>query len=264
MARWNLRAAAAVVGRAGHTAGLPNRAEVADWLDVADRIVDGFDKSTGLYEQFAGFHSLEPVRIADLTRRPVWGDVFLGRERTSRAQVVKQTDVLMLHHLVPDEVVPDSLEANLDYYEPRTAHGSSLSPGTHAALMARARRFGAALDALEMTAYLDLDDRLRTSGEGLHIPTMGGLWQALVTGFAGIRPAGDALILDPRLPPAWGLLEVPVRFRGRCLRATVEPDRLTLRAGAPVAVVVPGEGRMTVGRSPALLVLRGREWERRA
>ncbi len=56
------------------------------------------------------------------------------------AQVVKQADVLMLHHLVPEEVAPGSLAANLAFYEPRTAHGSSLSPGVHAALFARAGR----------------------------------------------------------------------------------------------------------------------------
>ena len=263
MARWNLRAAADAVERTGFTAGLPDRAEVADWRDVAGRIVDGLDPSTGLYEQFAGFHALEPLRIADLTDRPVWGDVFLGRERTRQAQVVKQTDVLMLHHLVPDEVAPGSLEVNLDYYEPRTAHGSSLSPGTHAALLARAGRFEAALDALEMTAYLDLDDRTGTAAEGLHIPTMGGLWQALAMGFAGIRPAGDALAVDPRLPPAWSLLEVPVRFRGRRLRATVEHERVTLRSSGPVSVIVAGEGPLIVGRSPVELVRRGESWVRR-
>ena len=263
MARWNLRAAADAVERAGFTFGLPGRAEVADWRDVAGRIVDGLDPSTCLYEQFAGFHALEPVRIADLTARPVWGDVFLGRERTERAQVVKQSDVLMLHHLVPDEVAPGSLGVNLDYYEPRTAHGSSLSPGTHAALLARAGRFEAALDALEMTAYLDLDDRTRTAEQGLHIPTMGGLWQALVMGFAGIRPAGDALAVDPRLPPAWSLLEVPVRFRGRRFRVTLEHDRITLRSSGPVAVAVAGEGRLTVSRSPVALVRRGDSWVRR-
>ena len=46
----------------------------------------------------------------------------------------------MLHHLVPDEVAPGSLEPNLAFYEPRTAHGSSLSPAIHAALFARANR----------------------------------------------------------------------------------------------------------------------------
>ena len=44
----------------------------------------------------------------------------------------------MLHHLVPEEVAVDSLRPNLDFYDPRTAHGSSLSPAIHAALLARA------------------------------------------------------------------------------------------------------------------------------
>jgi len=260
MARWNLRAAAASVQRARPAAGLPGPDEVADWLDVAARIVDGYDPSTGIYEQFSGVPALLPLRIADLARRPVWADVLLGRERTAAAQVIKQTDVLMLHHLVPDEVVPGSFEPNLDFYEPRTAHGSSLSPGTHATLLARAGRFEAALDALDMTAHLDLDDRTGTAADGLHIPTMGGLWQAMVMGFGGIRPAGDALAIDPRLPPAWSLLEIPVRFRGRQVRAIVEHDRMTLRASAPVTIDVVGAGRVSVGRSATVLIPRDGGW----
>ena len=52
--------------------------------------------------------------------------------------MVKQADVLMLHLLVPEETAPGSLEPNLASYGPRTAHGSSLSPAVHAALLARA------------------------------------------------------------------------------------------------------------------------------
>ena len=64
----------------------------------------------------------------------------------------------MLHHLLPDEVEPGSLVPNLDFYEPRTAHGSSLSPGIHAALFARAGRGEEALRWLRVAADVDLDD----------------------------------------------------------------------------------------------------------
>jgi trehalose/maltose hydrolase-like predicted phosphorylase len=174
--------------------------------------------------------------------------VLLGRERAAAAQVVKQADVLLLHHLIPDELPPGSLEADLDYYEPRTAHGSSLSPATHAAVLARAGAWDAALDALSMAAYMDLDDRNGTAREGLHLATMGGLWQAMVLGFGGVRPAGDALAIDPRLPPDWERLELPVRFHGRPVRVTVEPERILVRARGPVPVVVPGAGRLVVRR----------------
>ncbi len=273
MARWNLRAAARAVQGAGmpltarHDPGAaetPDDDEIADWLDVADRIVDGYDPGTRLYEQFAGFHALEPIRIAELAPRPAWADVLLGRERVAHSQVVKQTDVLLLHHLVPDEVAPGSLESNLDYYEPRTAHGSSLSPGTHAALLARAGRFDGALDALRMAAFMDLDDRNGTASEGLHIPTMGGLWQALVMGFAGIRPVGDVLAVDPRLAPGWELLEVPLRFLGRQVRITLRPGIMTVRSSAPVTLEVPGAGRLALDRRAVELRERDGLWTRHA
>lgn len=49
MARWNLRAAAAVAGHSGSAAS-----ESRQWLKLAAQIVDGYDPSTGRYEQFAG------------------------------------------------------------------------------------------------------------------------------------------------------------------------------------------------------------------
>ena len=153
MARWNLRQAADV-----GAPGVDER-ERRLWLELADSIVDGYDAQTGVYEQFAGFHALEPLLIAEIApRRPVAADMLLGHERVSAAQVLKQADVLMLHYLVPDEVAAGSLEPNLDFYEPRTAHGSTLSPGVHAALLARAGRLEQALEMLRLTARIDSDD----------------------------------------------------------------------------------------------------------
>jgi trehalose/maltose hydrolase-like predicted phosphorylase len=218
MARWNLRRAAAIHGEA---------AERDEWLRLADALVDGYDPASGLYEEFAGFFRLEPLIIADVApRRPITADLLLGPERVDGAQVVKQADVLMLHHLVPDEAAPGSLQPNLSFYEPRTAHGSSLSPAVHAALFARAGRFDEALRALNIAARIDLDDLTGTTASGLHLATMGGLWQALAFGFAGVRPRRDRLAVDPRLPPEWDALELRLRFRDRALTLRVEHDRV--------------------------------------
>ncbi|HVA84926.1 MAG TPA: hypothetical protein VNF73_01280, partial [Candidatus Saccharimonadales bacterium] len=155
MARWNLRLASRVAGVAP--------AEHRRWRELARLLVDGYDRTTGVYEQFAGFNRLEPLIIADIVRRrPVAADLLLGPDRVRGAQVVKQADVLMLHHMVPDATATGSLVPNLEFYEPRTAHGSSLSPGVHAALFARAGRLDEALAMLNVTARLDLDDLTRT------------------------------------------------------------------------------------------------------
>jgi Glycosyl hydrolase family 65 central catalytic domain len=58
MARWNLRRAV----DAG--AGVVDERERHRWHELAATIADGYDPSTGIYEQFAGFHALEPLLIA--------------------------------------------------------------------------------------------------------------------------------------------------------------------------------------------------------
>jgi len=135
MARWNLRAGADAADRAGTTP-----AETARWRELARRLVDGYDPASGRYEQFAGYFGLEPLLITDVAAPPVAAYLLLGRDRVAQSQLIKQPDVLMAHHLVPDQVEAGSLGPNLDYYDPRTAHGSSLSPAITASLLARAGR----------------------------------------------------------------------------------------------------------------------------
>ena len=244
MARWNLRRAAEAV------AGRVDEAERHHWLELADSIVDGYDPRTGVYEQFAGFDALEPLLIAEIAdRRPVAADVLLGRDRVRHAQVVKQADVLMLHYLVPDEVAAGSLEPNLDFYGPRTAHGSTLSPGVHATLLARAHRLEQALDMLRLTARIDLDDVGHMTAGGLHLGAMGSVWRALVYGFAGVRPAGDALAIDPVLAPGWEALDLRLRFRGSRVRIRITPAATEMGADPPIAVVTATGERVAVGRA---------------
>jgi trehalose/maltose hydrolase-like predicted phosphorylase len=152
----------------------------------------------------------------------------------------------MLHHLVPDEVAPDSLEPNLAFYEPRTAHGSSLSPAVYASLFARAGDFRRALDALHIASRIDLDDLTGTTAAGVHVATMGGLWQALAFGFAGVRPGRGRLTVDPHLPPSWPAMEVRVRYRGTPVRVRVEHERFVVTCDAPVDLHAAGSD-VTVG-----------------
>jgi trehalose/maltose hydrolase-like predicted phosphorylase len=262
MARWNLRRAAAAV--ASGPDGEIDEAEVAEWRALADDLVDGYDPATGVYEQFAGFFGLEPVVIAEVAdRRPVDAEHLLGRARLAGAQVAKQADTLMLHQLVPDEIAPGSLAPNLEFYEPRTSHGSSLSPGIHASLFARLGRMSEALEWLRVTSRMDLDDLTSSSAAGLHTASMGSLWQALVFGFAGLRPASEALRLDPRLPDEWGALEIRVRFRGARVRVCVENPTVTVTSDVPVPVLFRDRKRPVIA-GPEGVALRWRDGRSRA
>jgi trehalose/maltose hydrolase-like predicted phosphorylase/hydroxymethylpyrimidine pyrophosphatase-like HAD family hydrolase len=249
MARWNLRRAA----EAG--LGVVPEAERSGWLDLAVALVDGYNPQTRLYEQFAGFDTLEPLVIAEIApHRPIAADLLLGPERTRGAQVLKQADVLMLHHLVPDEVASGSLEPNLEHYEPRTAHGSSLSPAIHASLFARAGRLAAAVEALKLACRIDVEDLTGTTAGGVHLATMGGVWQALVFGFVGARATARGLDLDPHLPDAWDALELRLKFHGCPVRVRIEHGALEIDADPSLPISVQG----WLGRR---FVRRGEGWE---
>lgn len=248
MARWNLRAAARLAGCASGKAfeaasdtvtvadtAVASGAEIARWRELADSLIVGYDKTTGIIEQFAGYHRLEPLLTASLGRVPIAADLLLGPERVAATQVIKQADVLMAYHLIPAEVPPGTLAANLAYYGPRTAHGSSLSPAIHAALLARSGAPDDALDWLRLAARLDLDDKTGTSGSGLHLATLGGVWQAFVRGFGGLDvDASGVLRIRPQLPTAWKSLTLRLRVRGARVQVTVGTDEVRLRSDRPL------------------------------
>jgi kojibiose phosphorylase len=224
LARWNIGKAIEALGwlehvDSGYAEELRQRldlsdAEIEQWRGVMWNLEDGFDPETKLFEQFAGFYQMNDVPIEKLRPRPMAADLMLGREVTLRAKVVKQADVVMLCHILSDEYGDDVARANYDYYEPITCHGSSLSPGIHAAVAARLGDMPTAVEDFKMAAAIDLADNMGNAARGLHMATMGGLWQAAVMGFAGLQRRGEALLIDPHLPPAWKKVSVPLRFRG--------------------------------------------------
>jgi trehalose/maltose hydrolase-like predicted phosphorylase len=188
--------------------------ELGDWQDATARIVTGLDPATGLYEQFAGYHQLEPLDLSLYADRKVPIDVAIGRERTQRSQVVKQADVVALLALLPDEFPGAMAEANFRHYEPRCAHGSSLSAGIHALVAARLGYDDTALRHLRQAATADLEFDPNSEG-GIRIAGLGGVWQAVVLGFAGLDLTGEAISPSPCLPSAWRSMSFAVRWRAR-------------------------------------------------
>jgi trehalose/maltose hydrolase-like predicted phosphorylase len=225
--------------------------ELADWHNAIERIVIGLDPATGIYEQFAGFHALEPLDLAAYADRTVPIDVVIGRERTQRSQVVKQSDVVALIALLPEEFPGATAETNFRHYEPRCAHGSSLSAGFHALVAARLGDPEMALHFLRQTAALDLDLDLNSAG-GVRIAGLGALWQSIILGFAGLDLMGDTLAIDPKLPPQWRSLSFRVRWRGRsvAIRIAGSTVQVTQTNGEAMEMRIAGATRQLTAGAP--------------
>ena len=255
MARWNIRRALDVAtllrGRWPKLwTSLSSRlalddSELEQWRKVAETMATGFDPKTGLFEQFAGFFTLEEIDLAAYAGRSVPMDVVLGRERTRQSQVIKQADVVALLGLLPEEFGGENAAKNFLYYESRCDHGSSLSPAMHGMVAARLGYSDAALRYFRQTAAIDLADTHAAIDGGVHIAALGGIWLMAVFGFAGVSLQNDSVAVDPKLPANWRSLGFRLQWRGRHLKISIDQteQRLeaTLEAGEPMTLVVSNE-----------------------
>jgi trehalose/maltose hydrolase-like predicted phosphorylase len=175
----------------------------------------------------------------------------LAAERTQRSQVVKQSDVVALIALLPEEFPGATAETNFRHYEPRCAHGSSLSAGFHALVAARLGDAKMALHFLRQTAALDLELDPNSAG-GVRIAGLGALWQAVILGFAGLDLMGDTLAIDPKLPPQWRSLSFRVRWRGRsvAIRIAGSTVQVTQTNGEAMEMRIAGATRQLTAGAP--------------
>lgn len=216
--------------------------EVHGWLRLAEAMYTGFDPETKLYEQFAGYFDLEEIDLAAYEPRTAPMDVILGRERVQRSKVVKQADVVMAIALLWDRIPPVAREVNFRYYEARTSHGSSLSPASHALVAARLGDRVRATHFFRQAAEIDLANNMGNAAGGVHAGALGGLWQAAILGFAGLRLHADGLGLAPHLPPLWRALRFTMVWRARTIHVDVsgDPPRVEVQiegdAGVPLAL----------------------------
>lgn len=174
---------------------------------------------------------------------------MIGRERTQRSQVVKQADIVALLALLPDEFPGTTKERNFRHYEPRCGHGSSLSPAMHALVAARLGDTHLALRYLHSISSFDPDPG---SAGGVRIAGLGGIWQAVALGFAGIDLMGDALSLDPKLPGQWRSLTFCVRWQGRsvAIRIAGNTAQATMNEGDPLDVRIAGVTYTLIAGTP--------------
>ncbi|WP_119070504.1 beta-phosphoglucomutase [Aggregatilinea lenta] len=226
MAQWHLQLAFAVLEWLDVYA--PNKAaalrdqldlspvRLAHWQDVIAHIIINHDPDTGLLLQFDGFFERERIDPAVIAATDKSMQVVLGIEGANASQVLKQADAIMLLCLLRDEYDAKTWQTNWNTYMPITDHqyGSSLGPSFHAWAACEMDKPDEAYGHFMLAAKADLYDVRGNAGDGIHAASAGGIWQALVFGFAGLRLDGADLTLNPRLPSHWTRLAFNVRIHG--------------------------------------------------
>ena len=199
----------------------------------------------GLVPQNDQYLQLEQV---DLSRYKAQAGVSSIYEDYSPAQmnklmVSKQADLVMLLRVMPDLFDPETRRKNFLFYESRTLHDSSLSHGQHCVLAAWMGLDEMALDLYRHAAAIDLGPNPSSSDEGIHSASMGNVWQCAVCGFAGLRWAGEQLVLENHLPARWKSLEFSLEWRGARLAVRLSHEEgIQVRRLGGSAITILADG----------------------
>lgn len=198
----------------------------------------------GIVPQTDQYMSLEPIDLAPYkaSGRVLGIHQDYNMEQMGKLMVSKQADTVMLDFLLPDLFPLETKRKNFEFYEDKTLHDSSLSRCVHAVLANDYGMDDMAYQMHQAACYTDLGPNMKSSEEGIHSASIGGIWLSCVMGFGGVRIRHDSLELNPKLPKAWEELCFPLVWKGQKLTVTVEKKgvRIANNGSCPVKLVVFG------------------------
>ncbi|MBC1568515.1 glycoside hydrolase family 65 protein [Listeria sp. FSL L7-1425] len=151
-----------------------------------------------------------------------------SRQEVNELQILKQADLVMLFYLFPKMFAPEIVKKNLDYYEKRTIHDSSLSKAIHAIVENQTGNRAQAYQFFQEACLIDLGREPHSSDDGLHAASLGAIWLAVVFGFAGIDTSGELLEIAPNLPDAWQAVAFEFAWKGETISVEIAPNTLQL------------------------------------
>ncbi len=218
--------------------------EIATWQQMSRKMFVPFH-GDGIISQFEGYEDLEELDW-DAYREKYDSVQRLDRilraegDDPDRYKLAKQADTVMLFFLFSDrelrrlfeqlgyEYRPDTARKNIDYYDKRTSHGSTLSFVSHAGALAAIdprsswERFLVALES-------DVGDvQGGTTKEGIHMGVMSGTLDLIQRGFVGSEIRDGVLYFDPKLPDQLEGLSFSMQFHRTPIRVTLEPGQLNV------------------------------------
>jgi len=223
--------------------------EPAEWCRAAERMFIPYDER-GVLLQDEHFLNRKPW---DFEGTPVEHYPLLLHYHPLniyRHQVIKQTDVVLATFLAGDRFSLEEKRRVFEYYDPLTTADSSLSSCVQSVMASEVGNARAAYEYFLLSAAVDLANLAGNVGDGIHVASCGGVWMALVNGFAGMRELdGFDLRFTPRLPAEWDSMRFRLLVRKRRLEVQMTRESTTYQLLEGESLSLISDGRpLTVRR----------------
>ena len=202
--------------------------EVHTWKDIAFKIVFK-QRRDKVIEEFDGYFKKRFVHLKEFDEN---GIPLLPKgikvKDYQKTQLVKQADVVMLLYLLRNQFNQKDVESNYHFYVKRTLHKSSLSAPIYAIMALEAGDIAHAYQFFNVGLRADISNLHGNSHQGIHAASLGGVWQSVIHGFAGIRRTKDLISIHPRMPKTWRNIKCSLLWKKDCLRITVNNDEVRI------------------------------------
>lgn len=138
-----------------------------------------------------------------------------------RHQICKQADAVLADYLY-DGLKSSTSMKTFEYYSSVTTHDSSLSKCIFGNVAAKLGNLEKAKEYFIETLSTDVDDCKGNTKDGLHIANMGGCYDMIVGGFAGLRINEKGLSLFPMLPKSFNRYSFIINYLNRNIFISVD------------------------------------------
>jgi kojibiose phosphorylase len=240
MAKWNLITAAklfekikkrkpSLLRRLKNKLDLKDK-EIKEWRKVASKIIINIDKKTKIIEQFDNYFKLKDVIInkTDENGIPILPRNLKAKD-LGKTKLVKQADVLMFIYLLNDAFSLKTKIANYRFYISRTIHKSSLSPAIHSIIACEVGDLNRAYNLFNVSLRTDISNLYGNTREGIHAACLGGTWQAVVFGFAGVKIKKERLFITPRMPITWKKIIFSLFWKKNLIKLELTNERVKIK-----------------------------------
>ena len=88
---------------------------------------------------------------------------------------------------------------------------------------------------------MDISNLYGNTKEGIHGASLGGTWQAVVFGFAGVSIIKEKLHINPKMPRSWKKMVFSLLWKGDMLQFNITNDTVGIKA------VTHKKGKIKIG-----------------
>lgn len=217
-----------------------NDEELNCFKDAADHMYLPYDEELDIIKQDDSFLDKKKIDLSSFDSKEFplllnYHPLFLYRH-----QICKQADAVLADYLYDGLSASTSMKT-FEYYNEVTTHDSSLSKCIFGNVAAKLGDLDKAKEYFIETLATDIDDCKGNTKDGLHMANMGGCYDMIVGGFAGLKLDDNGLSLFPMLPNGFRSYSFSINYLDANIKIKVDSKGTILSSDKDIEVIVYGQ-----------------------